>query len=581
MAVTGSVSAIPHRRLVLGRVLGQVVALDRTAEHAVVGEQDGPHAGLFERAPDVGDERIAGLSLRLGDHHLADRQNRGLVARHAPRYAPWTEMLGALPLRQWHRQRGDRAGGREILADGLAQGGARLARLDAAAPGDRDRRPVGRRPGGRGVRARAGVAGARPRRSRWWPTRGRAAGRFRGWRRASPRSATAAEVAYVSSTDVPLLHPAFVRRVVGALDDEVDVVLPEVGGYRQPLSAAYRSDLLATVEELIAADRMRPAFLFERSRVLHMGEADLLQNGALARLDPALASVSNLNEPADYERAHALPAPEIVVERFGPLAKPPGERRRDRARVVARRGGGGRRARARRAHRGRAQRRQDHARPGAAAGGRRHSSRSWSRTRGLGASIVDMPPGGYFGKALLVDLSTGSGEPAPIEEPVLRSYIGGAGLGTWLMHRYCPAGIDPLDPRAPLMFVFSPLVGTPLTTSAKFAVVAKSPLTGRLTDALASSHFAIAGKLTGHDAIVLRGACEEPSVVVIDRDGLRTEPAGRPVGVAGGRGRGPPAGAASARPGGWPRSARPASAAFATRRSRTTDATPAGAGSAP
>ena len=47
-------------------------------------------------------------------------------------------------------------------------------------------------------------------------------------------------------------------------------------------------------------------------------------------------------------------------------------------------------------------------------------------------------------------------------------------------------------PEAPLAFVFSPLVGTPLTTSAKFAVVAKSPLTGLLTDALASSHFAIA-----------------------------------------------------------------------------------------
>jgi aldehyde:ferredoxin oxidoreductase len=136
-----------------------------------------------------------------------------------------------------------------------------------------------------------------------------------------------------------------------------------------------------------------------------------------------------------------------------------------------------------------------------------------------------MPPGGYFGKALLVDLNTGSGEAEPIEEAVLRSYIGGAGLGTWLMHKYCPARVEPLDPRAPLMFVFSPLVGTPLTTSAKFAVVAKSPLTGRLTDALASSHFAIAGKLTGHDAIVLRGACEEPSVIVIDRGEIRTEPA--------------------------------------------------------
>src|SRR6516165_8347601 len=132
-----------------------------------------------------------------------------------------------------------------------------------------------------------------------------------------------------------------------------------------------------------------------------------------------------------------------------------------------------------------------------------------------------MPPGGYFGKALLVDLSTGSGRSAPIEDPVLRSYIGGAGLGTWLMHQYCPALVDPLDPKAPLMFVFSPLVGTPLTTSAKFAVVAKSPLTGMLTDALASSHFAIAGKLTGHDAIVIDGRTPELSVLVVDGDGTR------------------------------------------------------------
>ena len=73
------------------------------------------------------------------------------------------------------------------------------------------------------------------------------------------------------------------------------------------------------------------------------------------------------------------------------------------------------------------------------------------------------------------------------------------------------------------MFVFSPLVGTPLTTSAKFAVVAKSPLTGRLTDALASSHFAIAGKLTGHDAIVItRGLRSDLGRCSIDGDGARS-----------------------------------------------------------
>ncbi len=135
------------------------------------------------------------------------------------------------------------------------------------------------------------------------------------------------------------------------------------------------------------------------------------------------------------------------------------------------------------------------------------------------------PPGGYFGKVLTVDLGAGSGQTAPLDESVLRRYIGGAGLGTWLMHEYCPRGVEPLDPQAPLIFVFSPLVGTPLTTSAKFAVVAKSPLTGRLTDALASSHFAIAGKLTGHDAIVLRGACLEPSILRIDQGTVSVQPA--------------------------------------------------------
>jgi aldehyde:ferredoxin oxidoreductase len=89
------------------------------------------------------------------------------------------------------------------------------------------------------------------------------------------------------------------------------------------------------------------------------------------------------------------------------------------------------------------------------------------------------------------------------------------------MHRLAPPGADPLSPAAPLAFVFSPLVGTPLTTSAKFAVVAKSPLTGMLNDALSSSHFAISGKLTGHDAIVVHGACERPSVLLVDGAGAR------------------------------------------------------------
>ncbi|HMJ95573.1 MAG TPA: aldehyde ferredoxin oxidoreductase N-terminal domain-containing protein, partial [Thermoleophilaceae bacterium] len=137
-----------------------------------------------------------------------------------------------------------------------------------------------------------------------------------------------------------------------------------------------------------------------------------------------------------------------------------------------------------------------------------------------------MSAGGYFGRALVVDVGSGDAEPLELPEQVLRGCIGGAGLGTWLLHTLAPPEVDPLGPDAPLAFVFSPLVGTPLTTSAKFAVVAKSPLTGLLNDALASSHFAIQGKLTGNDAIVVRGACDEPAVLLVDGDGARMEPAG-------------------------------------------------------
>ena len=132
-----------------------------------------------------------------------------------------------------------------------------------------------------------------------------------------------------------------------------------------------------------------------------------------------------------------------------------------------------------------------------------------------------MTAGGYFGRALVVDVGTGTAETLKLPDDLLRAYIGGAGLGAWLMHHLGPPGVDPLSAKAPLAYVFSPLVGTPLTTSAKFAVVAKSPLTGLLTDALASSHFAIAGKLTGYDAIVVRGACATPSALLIDGDGAR------------------------------------------------------------
>jgi len=134
-------------------------------------------------------------------------------------------------------------------------------------------------------------------------------------------------------------------------------------------------------------------------------------------------------------------------------------------------------------------------------------------------------PFGYHGCYLRIDVSKGTSEYAPLSDTVLRQYLGGSGLGVKLLLDEGAAVMDPLAPEAPLVFAFSPLVGSPLTTSAKFAVVSKSPLTGRINDSLASSGFAIAGKRCGCDAIVIVGRAAELSVVVIDETGVRMEPA--------------------------------------------------------
>src|SRR5215813_1203334 len=140
---------------------------------------------------------------------------------------------------------------------------------------------------------------------------------------------------------------------------------------------------------------------------------------------------------------------------------------------------------------------------------------------------VDMPaaPFGYHGAYLRIDVSNGRVDRVPIAEEVLRQYLGGVGLGTWLLLKEGAATTAPLAPAAPIAFVFSPLVGSPLTTSAKFAVVSKSPLTDRINDSRASSGFAIAGKRCGCDAIVIVGRAPALSTLVIDDGAVRIDTA--------------------------------------------------------
>src|SRR6266540_955416 len=125
---------------------------------------------------------------------------------------------------------------------------------------------------------------------------------------------------------------------------------------------------------------------------------------------------------------------------------------------------------------------------------------------------------GYWGRALHVDVSTGEHWVEDLPEDVLRAFVGGIGLGTFLLYEHCPFDADPLDPANPLIFATSPFVGTAITTSAKYAVLARSPLTGFIGDSLSGSHLAVELKRTGYDAIVVHGSCDEWSMLRITDD---------------------------------------------------------------
>jgi len=142
-------------------------------------------------------------------------------------------------------------------------------------------------------------------------------------------------------------------------------------------------------------------------------------------------------------------------------------------------------------------------------------------------SNLDSPPvvHGYHGQYLHIDVSGPAVAREPLAAHVLRRLLGGSGLGTYLVLRHGAAAGDALRPAAALVFAFSPLVGSPITTSAKLAVVSKSPLTERINDSLMSGAWAMAGKRCGCDAIVIQGRAAALSVLVIDDGSVRLDPA--------------------------------------------------------
>ncbi len=122
---------------------------------------------------------------------------------------------------------------------------------------------------------------------------------------------------------------------------------------------------------------------------------------------------------------------------------------------------------------------------------------------------------GYAGRFLRVDLTEGRCSPFTVENDRLRKFIGGSSLGAKLFLDGYPLDADPLAPESPLMVMTGPMVGSGFPGTSRFAVCAKSPLTGIWGESACGGTFGPELKKAGYDGIVITGRAEKPVVLSI------------------------------------------------------------------
>lgn len=108
----------------------------------------------------------------------------------------------------------------------------------------------------------------------------------------------------------------------------------------------------------------------------------------------------------------------------------------------------------------------------------------------------------------------------------MRAVLGGRGLGVHLLLRERIYQVDPLAPANPLIFAPGPLTGTGAPAAGRYSVSSRSPLTGTVFDGNAGGSFGIALRRLGLEYLMVWGACEEPSYLLLSGRGARILPAG-------------------------------------------------------
>ncbi|MCG8563780.1 MAG: aldehyde ferredoxin oxidoreductase family protein [Desulfobacterales bacterium] len=127
---------------------------------------------------------------------------------------------------------------------------------------------------------------------------------------------------------------------------------------------------------------------------------------------------------------------------------------------------------------------------------------------------------GAYKRLLEINLSEQRFEIQPIAAEVFETYLGGKGLGAYLLTQRNPVGVDPLSPDNHLIFTTGAVAGGVTWGSSRYGVFTKSPLTGFFCEAYSGGRVPEAIAATGFDAVVIHGRAQALSLLNITPSGV-------------------------------------------------------------
>lgn len=122
---------------------------------------------------------------------------------------------------------------------------------------------------------------------------------------------------------------------------------------------------------------------------------------------------------------------------------------------------------------------------------------------------------GYNGRIALIDVTNRTARTIEFDEDFAEKYIGGSGMGTFFLLKYCTPRTDPLEPGNPLIYMTGPFQGTGVPTSGRHQLVTCSPLTGAFLESDAGGTFGFHLKRSGFDGLIIIGRSEKPLLLTV------------------------------------------------------------------